>query len=482
MPRSPAWNLNLESSLNLDFWFLNLPLPQRQRGSVLIIVLVVCLGLISMTLVFSHAMLLSYRGADNDLAGRQAEAAIQGAEKYAETILSQSQTANVLPDRANYQNAAVPLGDAFFWFIGEPLPGAAANAPAFALVDEASKLNLNAASTYSISMLPNMTADLAQAIYAWRSTNGGGGIQLNATKGAPYESPEELALVNGGIDPSVLYGDDANLNHCLDPEEGSGTGGGALGQFNPGLLEYVTTFSREPNTMADGTKRQDVTSGVGVNGFMTALTTALGSARATAIQQTFRRTRPGTPITTFRSVVDFCTRAQLSTDEWDKLAPYLTIGGGPYCVGLVNVNTASAAVLACLPSMTDDLAAQLVTARGQQATPSTNLQWVVSVLGPTVAARAGAKLTTRSYQVSADIAAVGRHGRGYRRTLFVIDSSAMPITGATAPQIVYRRNLSHLGWALGNDARTTLLTAANSASGTAKDTAPAQQQKGGALP
>ena len=184
--------------------------------------------------------------------------------------------------------------------------------------------------------------------------------------------------------------------------------------------------------------------------------------------------------TTFASVVDFCLQAGLtSTADWDAVAPYLTMGTGTYCTGLVNVNTASAAVLACLPSMTDDLAAQLVAARAALPTPSTNLQWVVSILGP--AAPAAARwMTTRSYQVSADVAAVGRNGRGYRRTLFVIDSSAMPVTGATAPQIVYRRNLSHLGWALGSDARASLPTAANIAAGTATMTT--NSPTGGALP
>ena len=442
----------------------------RRHGSVLIIVLVVCLGLVSMTLVFSHAMLLSYRGADNEIAGRQAEAAIQGAEQYAETIIAQSQTANVLPDRTTYQNAAVPLGDAFFWFIGKPLASDPPNLPAFALVDEASKLNVNALYTSPIAQLPNMTTDLAQAIHDWHITPGSGGtsgVQLNPVKGSPFESPEELSLVDGGIDPSVLYGDDANLNHCLDPEEGSGTGGGALGQFNPGLLEYVTTFSREPNTLSDGTKRGNVLLGFANNnaGLLTALTAALGSGPAEAIRQKFPR-GPNGRAATFTSVMDFCSRAGLTTDQWDKVAPYLTMNNGRYITGLVNVNTASVTVLSCLPSMNEDLAAQIVAARATQATPSTNLQWVAPILGQNKAAARW--MTTRSYQFSADIAAVGRNGRGYRRTLFVIDYSAMPITGATTPQIVYRRNLSNLGWALGSDARATLPTAANIAAGTAK--------------
>ena len=45
---------------------------------------------------------------------------------------------------------------------------------------------------------------------------------------------------------------------------------------------------------------------------------------------------------------------------------------------------------------------------------------------------------------------MGRFGRGYRRTLFVLDNSS------GTPQIVYRRNLAALGWALGKDARTAL--------------------------
>ena len=62
----------------------------------------------------------------------------------------------------------------------------------------------------------------------------------------------------------------------------------------------------------------------------------------------------------------------------------------------------------------------------------------------------GPFITGRSSQVTADVAAVGRHGRGYRREKFVIDQS----TGT--PRIVYRRNLAPLGWALGNEIREEL--------------------------
>ena len=430
-----------------------------QRGSVLIIVLVICLGLVSLALVFGHGMMMSYRGADNDLAGRQAEAAIRGAEQYAEAIVAQAAVANTLPARSSYQANAVAVGEAKFWFVGVPLGSDPIDKPAFGLVDEASKLNLNSVGVDVLALMPDMTLDLAAAIRQWRTTQGtdptAGGISFNTVKAGPFESPEELALVNGGTDPSVLYGDDANLNHVIDPEEGGGnagaspspSGGSASGSGLPGLLEYVTTFSREPNVLSDGTRRGNVFGGA--NAIQGALTTALGSSRAEAILQSGQVRG----VRRFVSVVDFCQRANLAPDEWDKITPYLTMGGGTYTVGLINANTASATVLSCLPGMTPELAQQLVSARPQpgDATAS-NLAWVVPILGAN-ARTIGRYLTTKSYQFSVDVAAVGRHGRGYRRTLFILDTSTDP---SGRPQIVYRRNLTNLGWALGSDARNTL--------------------------
>ena len=68
--------------------------------------------------------------------------------------------------------------------------------------------------------------------------------------------------------------------------------------------------------------------------------------------------------------------------------------------------------------------------------------------------QAGPFLTGQSYQFSADMAALGPFGRGYRRTRFVFDLSE------GAPKIIYRQNLSHLGWALGRETRQTWLATA----------------------
>jgi hypothetical protein len=79
---------------------------------------------------------------------------------------------------------------------------------------------------------------------------------------------------------------------------------------------------------------------------------------------------------------------------------------------------------------------------------------VVDALGTTspalTALVGGDYLTTHSYQFTADIAAVGNYGRGYRRVKFVFDVSN------GAPVILYRQDLSRLGWALGEKARDNL--------------------------
>ena len=60
-------------------------------------------------------------------------------------------------------------------------------------------------------------------------------------------------------------------------------------------------------------------------------------------------------------------------------------------------------------------------------------------------------MTTKSYQFTADIAAVGAFGRGYRRVKFIFDVSD------GSPKILYRQDLSRLGWALGDKVREDLV-------------------------
>ena len=146
----------------------------------------------------------------------------------------------------------MPVGDAHFWLIGRDPAGPESTEPYFGLVDEGSKLNLNTANTNMLSYLPNMTMDFAQAIVDWRGTNGTVSLDYASLgylpKNAPFETVDELRLVYGAT-VDLLAGDDLNRNGVLDANETNSNGNGEL---NPGLFEYVTVYTREPNFHSDG--------------------------------------------------------------------------------------------------------------------------------------------------------------------------------------------------------------------------------------
>lgn len=424
---------------------------RRQAGTVLIVVLWVCLGLVSLTLVFGHSMLMAFRGADQTLAGRQADQAIEGAARYVEFLMANLEVPGQLPLREDYVWEKVPVGEAVFWFLGRPGERSVASDPVFGLVDEASKLNLNTATQAMLEGLPGMTADLAAAIIDWRDEDdepSEGGAETETymlqepsyeCKNAPFETVEELALVHGAT-WQVLYGEDANRNGVLDPNENDGDSSppddDANGRLDAGVLEYVTVYSKEPNVREDGSPRVNVTRS--------------SEELNTLLQETFGQERAGEIASRIgsagqvRSLMEFFLRSGMTVDEFDQVAGDLTVTDDEFREGLVNINTASEAVLACIPGIDEQMANTLVAMRLLQATPPTSVAWAAEVLGEEAALQAGPYLTAQTWQVGADIAAVGRQGRGYRRERVVIDASG------DAPEMVYRRNLSGLGWALGH--------------------------------
>ena len=417
-----------------------------RRGSVLIVVLWASIGLVSIALLFGHSMVMTYRGADNDLAGRQADQAIEGAIRYVESLFVAADTPGEFPDVSIYEGEAMPVGEATFWLLGRPDDPGNGTTREFALVDEAAKLNLNAPQLNKdmLAGLPGMTEDLAAAILEWRSkegtSSGGGGINASEIKHEPFESIEELALVAGAT-REILYGEDANLNGVLDANEDDGERSlptdNSDGKLDAGILEYLTVFTKEPENNSDEEPRINVSTPDGIRQFLSRLGEWIPDRAADIQTRLGNQPQP--------SVLELLRRGELTAEEAEKIVDQVR---GPVVEGLVNLNTASETVLACLVGT--EKAAALISARLGRAEQTRDMTWAIESLGPDGVAAAGMFLTGSSYQVSADVAAVGRHGRGYRRTRVVIDTS----TGT--PQIIYRRNLAPLGWALGRDIRQNL--------------------------
>src|ERR1035437_610289 len=148
----------------------------------------------------------------------------------------------------------------------------------------------------------------------------------------------------------------------------------------------------------------------------------------------------------------------MTLTEFAQIGTNLTVSSGTYIEGRVDINTASAAVLACLVGGDTGVAQQLVNYRQSNPNNLTTIAWIIDALGQSypealTALEARDYITTQSYQFTADIAALGPYGRGYRRVKFIFDTSD------GTPRIVYRQDLTYLGWALGKEVRQNLLSA-----------------------
>jgi type II secretory pathway component PulK len=508
---------------------------RSQSGVVLVAVLVVCMGLVAVTLLFTSTAMMDYRAIKNDLAGRQAEQAVEGGARYAQMLIQGVETPGTMPDRTSYTASELELGSGYFWIIGRPDDtNSNITEPQWGLVDEASKLNLNnpdltadmlmnlpgmtqdladaiiswrntssssRSDTYSqrqppyhrksanfdsiaelalldgadpavlaardlnlnnpdltaemLLNLPGMTQDLADAIISWRNTSSSARSDTYSQrqppyhrKGANFDSIAELALLDGA-DPATLAARDLNLNGLVDTYENDSRASlssmsGTTTTDGPGIWEYVTVFSRELNPPTKLLATSVGPTSPVAQMMLQKLDPAVAQAALALLRNASDISGP----------LDFLIRSQMKEEDFDLIADQLRFTDKP-TIYPVNIYTASATVLACIPGIDSSLAQQIVSDRANQPTTSTGLGWLAKEFAgnPEGAKKAAPFLTGKTYVISADVAGVGHNGRGYRRTKFVFDRAD---DGATTAKLIYRRNLSSVGWALGREARNNL--------------------------
>jgi type II secretory pathway component PulK len=399
------------------------------------------------------------RAADNFEANAEASQAIDGAARYVALVLSNSY--GYVPDISTYQYENVPVGKASFWLLsrGDSANAALANRPAFGIIDEGSKWNLNTVAYTNLIILPNVTAEMAASILLWRGVTNDSNLTLvgGATdtvyntlkppyylKGTNFDTVDELRMVYY-VTPDVFYGEDVNCNGILDANENDGEATPPFdnrdGKLDFGLAEYFTVYTSDPNTDTNGNARASVNN---TNALYAALTNKLSTGTAQNVLNAAHSTN-------FTSLAQFynAVSSVLTVADFESVYDSLCVNTNSPLTGQINVNTASPDVLLSLEGFTTDMVNQLVTYRRNNPSSLRTVAWVSSVLGTNIPSSAS-NLTTHAYQFTADVAAVGHMGRGYRRVRFVIDTSS------GTPQIIYRQDLSHLGWALGRDIREQL--------------------------
>jgi type II secretory pathway component PulK len=416
-------------------------------GSVLVIVLWTCFGLAALALTFAHSMSLELRTAAARASNAAARAAAEGGMRYAQWVLTQHASAGQVPRASDYEAEALPVGEAIFSLIGRDADAASPDLPFFGLVDEAAKLNLNTASQAMLEALPEMTPDVAAAILDWRDSDAEPREQgaedetysrltpARRAKNGPFETVEELRLVHG-VTLELLYGEDANLNGVLDPNEDDGDLSPPLddrnGVLRRGLIDYLTVHSAQPNRRSDGSRRLDLTASEARPRLSQLLNQRLGESRAAEVIRSIE----GRALS---SVAELLVRGRLSAAEFARVQGDLANSSAALTRGLVNVNTAPEAVLACIPGIGETGARAIVAYRLSHPEELTSIGWLPAALPSEAVIQAGPFITGESYQFLADIEALGPHGQGRSRLRAIFDLSS------GSPRLVLRQEATRFG-------------------------------------
>jgi DNA uptake protein ComE-like DNA-binding protein len=389
----------------------------NRRGAIFIIALAITVILSALLLVFVRQMRTEATSSAYRLSAAQADGVEQGAEQWVLAQIeantpalsaggtsgtsggtsSTGSTSTTAVDVTTIPAEALQVGNGYFWIL-HPDP-TQDQTYAFGITDESGKLNLNGATVDQLLNLPNMTQDIANAITTWPSsvtaTEVGTGATVSASTSVPYETVEEALMAETQSPPQMplaMYGYDLNHDGVLDNNERTLSNGAAN-------TNGTTSDSR---------------------GF-------------------------------FNYVTVYSTDAQPTSTTTGGGGAAVGPGGIPVKTdGLINVNTAPEQVLMCLPGLTQADADSLVSARTGGAATIGSTDWVTTTLGQSKAQAIAGYITAVSYQYSADIVAVSGDGRAYKRVRIVVDARQQPA------KIVYRKELTGLGWPLDPAIRESL--------------------------
>ena len=442
-----------------------------RHGAIFVTALGIIVILSGLVLVFCQDMRTEAVASGNRLAYVQADAVEQGAEKW---VLAQCDS---YPGDAitvtQTPAEALQVGTGYFWILA-PNPSTDQQYW-FAIADEAGKLNLNSVTSNEMINLPGMDQTTADSIVNWRSAadTGAGsdssdynGLQPDGydAKHAKFETVEELALIDNQahsmVNPTMLFGLDQNRDGVVSDAERNNplptnsnnavSAQDPINDLNRGIFDYLTCYSVEPNTALDGSSRINVNGG-NPQALQSYLTKTLGQAAATQIMGRVGRMfggGGGRGRGTFGSIGAFYQMSGMTPQQFSQVADKLTTSPAKTLTGMVNVNTAPAEVLMCLPGMQQSDATALVAARSTNANPG--IGWIFQAISPPTAANLTRYVSARSFIYSADIVAVSGDGRSYKRVRIVVDARQPPA------KIIYRRDLTSFGWPLPEEIRTAM--------------------------
>jgi len=288
----------------------------------------------------------------------------------------------------------------------------------YGIMDESAKINVLTADESVLSQIPGLTAQMVAGIVSLRQS---GDLRCVA----------DLLRIEG-VDPALLYGQDLSGSGLGDPTRAAGpdddsadTGPAAV---EPGLAAYLTCCSVARNLTSDGQKRANLASAS--KDELTKAIPSLTSQEADSIvarrgQQPFKSiadlldvplAQPGSqsppeqpapsssgppgmpgsgspgssgtpgapagPSSTGQPAGP--TQMAFDQNRLKQIADYVCLTNDETIKGLVNINTADARVLVCLPGITDTIADRIVQSRERYADGFKTVADLLDVEGVTV--------------------------------------------------------------------------------------------------
>lgn len=283
-------------------WFGTKSLVKQRLGSVLLLVVVV-VGMLTLAAYnFTHSMLTEYEAAAMATRDVQSRATADSGLEFAATLLGNSSTVateNLIHNPQLFMGRVVsastnPKANCRFTIISPVEHDTRNNAIRYGLMDESAKFNLNYLPNMGMSdddlhtmmlNIPNMTVEIVDAMLDWIDSDDTprpfgaesdvyqGMSPPYKAKNGPIETIDELLKIKG-MTPALLYGEDANRNGLLDPNENDGDASPPLdnanGVLDHGFVAFFTVNGRESNRRMDGKLKINVN-----DGFLTDLYDAL---------------------------------------------------------------------------------------------------------------------------------------------------------------------------------------------------------------
>jgi type II secretory pathway component PulK len=447
---------------------------QAPRGVVLVAVLVVAalVAIIAAGLMFR--VRAEVAASASGTRGEQAyEAALSGVARAMTVLRAAASDPTVWSDNPDlFQNQMVADDGANQWYFtvygdaADPQLGVSR----YGLTDEAGKVNLNVAPAETLRNLPGMTSELADCLMDYREP--GADPRPEGAKqdyydhldspylmaGGPLETLDELLMVKG-FNAQIVYGEDANMNGLLDPNEDDGDDSfppdARDGRLDKGLRGAATVVTSEPNTNKAGRARVNINADAPPNRIpglpdqtlrFILLYRAEGNtfkhpSELLEMKYKLKQDHNEIPGARAGTEIDSGVKGEQLAAVLDELSTQPT-GRAKPVVGLINVNTAPAEVLAVLPGMDPNLAQQIADARRDlDADTKSSVAWLYTqnLLDAAAFKLAAPYLTTRSYQYSLRCVGFGVPCGRYRVLEAVVD------IGGGAPRVVYLRDISRLG-------------------------------------